>query len=203
MAKLTTKQTTFADFPEFVAATAKLAELGAACSQLEAELDAARLERADAGGKPSRLEDEARAFLSGDGGTAVAAPTIEAVGEMVKRLRLLREAMRLQRRAVDELRAKLSREIAQSSRAEYSAILARMATALVTLSEAAEDEAQFRDRFQREGIAFTSVVPPAPLPWARLSVYASRANQWFDEVTRDYGIKCSAERQTSPGGPSV
>lgn len=193
----------FSDFPQYVAATAKLSELGAAHAQLDAELDAARMERADTGGKPSRLEDEARAFLSGDGGTAVAAPTLEAVAEMAQRGRLLKEAMRLQKKAVDELRAKISREIAEASRPEYSAILGRMAAALVTLSEAADAEAEFRDRFQREGITFAGIIPPAPLPWARLSVYASRANQWFDEVTRDYGIRCSAGRQTSPGGPSA
>lgn len=194
---------TFADFPAFTAAAARLSELGAAHAQLDAELDAARMERADAGFKPSRLEDEARALLSGDGGTAVAAPTLEAVAEMAKRGRLLREATRLQKKAVDELRAEISREIAEASRPEYSAILGRMAAALVTLSEAAEEEAEFRDRFQREGIAFAGVIPPAPLQWARLSVFGSKVNQWFDEAGRDFGIKCSAERQTSPGGPSI
>lgn len=195
--KTTKPQTaTVQDHPEYREAADKLAELRERFAALDAEIEAARRSRAEIPAPSSRIEDQARELLSG-GGAAVATRlvTLEAIDEMTHRRGVLKEAIRLQEQRVEAVRGEIGREIAMAARPEYEAIVRRMAAAVQALSEAADEEAAFRERMNDQRISFASVVPPMPLESARLSVYGSRANRWADEAERDLGIVLKNRRR--------
>lgn len=190
------KPQTVQDPPDYRQAVDRLSALREEHASLDREIDAARVSRAQVPARTSRLEDEARTLLSGEGGgTAVAVASLEAIDKMSRRRNVIAEAIRLQKLHVEKAKGVRDREIATAARPEYEAIIRKLAEALVALSDVAEEEGSFRDRFLEQGISFASVIPPCPLEAMRLSVYGTRANRWADDVERDFGIRLKNRRR--------
>lgn len=197
MSKAKTQPDTRAAYNE---AAKKLADLNVEHTTLGDEIDAARAERVSASAGPSRMEDAAHAFLS-SGSVAIAdsMATLEAIDKLVQRRKVIGEAIKIQRRRVEELQQEMGREIAAAARPEYEKLVARMAEALVTLSAAADAEFALRTRLERDGVSFgAGVIQPADMSWARLSVYDSPANRWFNDVEAAYSVRAKVERQRAP-----
>lgn len=191
--------------PDVVAAQTKLNELQHARLGVIAEINAAEAERAGRDGgrdAESGLSAGVAELLNGDteGGLATATrpvPTVEAIQSLFKKRRLLDEAIAVQGKRLKERKARVSREIATMMRPEYEAIVKNMASALEALSVVAEQERAFRNMLEDAGVDFAGVIPPAPIEWARLSAYASRANLWFDQAA-EYGVSSKVERRRTP-----
>jgi hypothetical protein len=109
-----------------------------------------------------------------------------------------REAIRIQRARVEEARSAASAAIVEQVRPEYAAILREMAAAIIELSKLSAKEATIRERLLDSDVVFAGAMPAVPLESSRLDVFGSRANRWFDELERDYGIACAVPRRLHP-----
>jgi hypothetical protein len=189
------------DSPEYVAALAKLNDLKHQLAATQAEIEAARVSRLDGDGMPKGgIEEQARALLAG--GTATATEVsletrLETIADLTQTSRVLREAIRIQDREVDAVRARVDRAITEAVLPEYRAILSDMAKVLAPVCALAAKEAAFRDRLQAEGVSL-AILEPCPLNDLRLDVYASKVNRWLDDIAKAHGITVKMDRKVSP-----
>jgi hypothetical protein len=190
------------DYTEYQAAQAKKVELQTEKLSVTRERDAMQRIRATAAEQTGRsaLEVAASAVLDGGTTTLIAAPTVQDIDKLNKRLRVLTRAIELQCQRIAEVRGKVSQKITASVRPEYERAVSRIAAAKKELSDAAEEEFRIRDALMENDIAFESTLPAVVPAGDRLNEYGSRANRWWDEAARDYPevMPMGVQRRTHP-----
>jgi hypothetical protein len=183
------------DHPAFAAEEAKLHELNVELAAIQHRkreiLTAPRETGAD-------VTAEASSLLDGSGPAADTHSSEREYSRVAHAELVQQEAIRIQKTRLQAARLVASAAIVAQVKPEYVAVLRKMAEKMVELSALSDQEAAIREQLNDADVSFAGSMPPLPLNNMRLSVYASRANRWFDEAQRDYGIACPAERRLTP-----
>ena len=143
-----------ADFPEYVTAAAKLAEVKARLASAQAECDS--LLRAIEGARDRRetLADQAQRLLSGDEGAGVDLGNLrERYARACRQVGLLTEVVRLATQQVEQARAEASREICEAARPEFSRLVAAELKAAHALLAAQDARREYWQGLHGGGVA--------------------------------------------------
>lgn len=144
-------------------------------NELQAEFNALERQRDDmlagigslASSARNRIEEEATAMLSGKPApdtTKSREDMIKSADELTHRLAVLREAVALQRRIVDEIQAQVGKAIAIDLLPQHKANVTAVIEALLHLNAALEAEAELRETLNDEGVMYLQGgIRPMPL----------------------------------------
>lgn len=167
------------DFPEWLAAKVRLAELQTELADLERQYTAGlqSMQEAERVRAADRLTAEAEALLGGGDTPAGPAITREQLETLTHRRHLLQRAVELQRGRMLTMRAELSAAICKNLRPTYAAIIKDLAAKVAALAEVAEAERLFREELRDGDVAFCGHLPPVPLRggWDRSDEYSPSA----------------------------
>jgi len=107
---------------------------------------------------------------------------------------ITREAVAIQEGRLREIRARVSRTLCMALRPEYARIVKRLAAALTELSEALDQEHEFRAVLRDADIDFSTAIRPMGPLWVsaekvgRVSDPFSNISAWLAEAKDHYGI---------------
>ena len=163
-------------------------------NSFEAQLKAATHERDEIWARrtsvPDSISHEARALVKG-GSVATAATALQGdkLADAERRVRVLEQAIHIQR---DEVKAALNRRNAANAEAlriAYSARVKRLAAALAEFSAALAEEENFRySAIAEDAMVCRAMWYPSGEDH-RLDVSYSTARGWFSEATEHYGVR--------------
>lgn len=166
--------------PRYVAAQSKLTELKMQFDALDRQRgdELARLNGFDREDRLSDIEIAARLLVSND---APPMPTSskeklrESVAEMAHRLAVLRMAIDMQRKNIEQLRAEIGKQIALELMPQHVANVRKVIDALLVLNDALEAEHNLRQECFDNDVPISSLIRPMPFPGCgRLSQDNSR-----------------------------
>lgn len=188
--KHTSTDETFQRLHESPSGVAYLAEKQK-LNSFEAQLKAATHERDEIWARrtsvPDSISHEARALVKG--GSAATALQGDKLADAERRVRVLEQAIRIQR---DEVKAALNRRNAANAEAlriAYSARVKRLAAALAEFSAALAEEENFRySAIAEDAMVCRAMWYPSGEDH-RLDVSYSTARGWFSEATEHYGVR--------------
>jgi hypothetical protein len=166
--------------PRYVAAQSKLTELKTQLDALDRQRseELARLNGFDREDRPSDIEIEARLLVSNE---TTAAPTSskdnlrKSITEMAHRMAVLRMAIDMQRKVIEQLRSEIGNQIALELLPQHVANVRSVIDALLVLNDALEAENALREECQHNDIPVSGFIRPMPFPGCgRLSQDNSR-----------------------------
>jgi hypothetical protein len=156
------------DNPEYAEATAKLrsleSQLGEARREWREMEEEHRLQRLDLH-SPGQIHHQALDLLAGT--NAEQLPDVGSLEskciELGHRTQVLKHAVDLQRRAIEEARHKASKELRPAIQARYRELLRKLIFAYAAFAEAQGAETRFREDLDNRSIAFTASINPMPI----------------------------------------
>lgn len=149
--------------PRYVAAQNRYTQLQQELSALEGDRDRALAGLNSIGTvAQDRITEEAQALLSGEQlqTTSNRDTLLKTYSELMHKMRVLREAISMQKSIVQSLAAEIGNEIATTLLPQHMANVAAVAKAALQLSSAIEAEADLRNELIAKGIPFTAVLRP-------------------------------------------
>lgn len=147
------------EFPAYQKAEARLAEAQQELKRVGKRIEAILLELSHP--HPPTTQEKALAWLRReDAPTAASGGLREELSKAYDTKRMLIAAVELQRRAVQELGATLSKQIVEQLRPEHVKIVARIAAAVKELAAANQVEREFREALADQGISYSSCIRP-------------------------------------------
>lgn len=175
--------------PRYAAAQARLAELqleAVAIEQKRSDLYAAIAQQANADGTKS-LTREAEALISG-AEIAARVDLRAQLGDADHQLAVVREAIRLQREVLENLRGDISVAISRDMLPQHVENVRCVAEAAIALEAALAAEADLRDALHENGVLYSAAIRPMPmLGFGLLRDDQSRISRYLAECA-EYGF---------------
>lgn len=149
--------------PRYVAAQNRYTQLQQELSALEVDRDRALAGLNSIGTvAQDRIAEEARALLSGEQSHTESSrdTLLKTYSDLMHKMRVLREAIGMQKGIVQSLAVEIGNEIAAELLPQHMANVAAVAKAALQLSSAIEVEADLRNELIAKGIPFSAVLRP-------------------------------------------
>ena len=159
----TTRHPELTDFPEYAEVSGRLDEFKVRALDLEFEIREIEHLGRESSARSVTARQAEDLLSGGDGGVAVAAK-IDVADLDVKRqlLQSHRRAIPIQKKKLQVVTARVSREITESLRPKYSQIMSRLRAAILELAAVADEERIFRENLNDRGIQLTAIYPIVP-----------------------------------------
>jgi hypothetical protein len=172
-----------ADVPAYAEALAKRDKLQAELRELEErERELQGDIRTRASSPSNGIDAEAAELLANGDSAQSAASAREELSDVRHRAQVLRRAIELHNKALEQARSEASKAIAAAKLPEYKAIVGRMSKALSALREVIVEELKFRDALTAAGVSFSGVIRPMGCSMSEEAIDA-----WHAEG-RQYGL---------------
>lgn len=177
------------------AAMRRLAELQTELSDLERQRDDYMANISGLPGGRDTLRDEARRVIDGEEAVpdkSIREKQLETINGLTHRIKVLREAVQIQRQTVQALRDEIGRAICLDALPTHVANVRNVLKALAGLNAALCKEADLRASLESEGISCSGYLRPMGLPMGTLGDPGSRMSHYFLEACR-FGFIGKAE----------
>lgn len=155
---------TLSDFPEYVAARAKLTEVQARHAAAVAERDSLLATIEGQRGRTETLADQAARLLEGDDGAVVDVGNLrDQYGRACRRVALLGEVVHLAKQRVEAERAKASATICEQARPEFAKLVHAELQVAHDLLLAQDRRREFWQSLNDSGVSIATLPSIAPL----------------------------------------
>lgn len=159
-----------ADFPEYVTAAAKLAEVKARLASAQAECNSLLRNIEGARSKTESLSDQAQRMLNGDDATVADIGSMrDRYGRACRQVALHTEVVRLATWRVEQARAEASREICEAARPEFSRLVEAELQAGMALLAAQNARREYWQGLHYSGVLMATMPALAPVLRATFS----------------------------------
>lgn len=153
-----------ADFPEYVTAAAKLAEVKARLASAQAECNSLLRNIEGARSKTESLSDQAQRMLNGDDATVADIGSMrDRYGRACRQVALHTEVVRLATWRVEQARAEASREICEAARPEFSRLVEAELQAGMALLAAQNARREYWQGLHDSGVLMATMPALAPV----------------------------------------
>jgi hypothetical protein len=171
-----------ADDPEYAREHAKHTELQLALAALERRLEESRATALTP--EAGSILNAAEALVRGEVLEDEAKKRHEEIAQLMRQVRIHREAVELQRRRVEAVRSRVNAETIARLLPSYTAYLRKLADTALLLGRLGDEEQAFRETLEEEGFSAAGL-RPCPLHGMTTKDQYSRLRHWFAELAME------------------